>query len=75
MADNMNMNVSPPEDDEAGMLWAQGVTREWAADLADPRQDVYTLEDGQPFDTRKDLPSQPGSVIGELHRSDIYDER
>ena len=38
-----------PEED-AGPAWANGVSREWAEELADPRQDIYTLEDGQPLD-------------------------
>jgi hypothetical protein len=37
-----------PEDDEAGAAWANGVAREWAAELADTAQDIYSLEDGQP---------------------------
>jgi hypothetical protein len=37
-----------PEEDEAGTLWGAGLAREWSADLADSRQDIYTLEDGQP---------------------------
>jgi hypothetical protein len=36
------------EEDEAGGAWENGVAREWAADLEDARQDLYTLEDGQP---------------------------
>jgi len=42
--------VLVPEEDDAGLSWAQGITREWAEELADPRQDIYTLEDGQPLD-------------------------
>jgi hypothetical protein len=37
-----------PEDDDAGLAWTQGVAREWASELKDARQDIYTLEDGQP---------------------------
>ena len=37
-----------PEEDEAGIAWAQGVAKEWADELADTRQDIYTLEDGHP---------------------------
>jgi hypothetical protein len=37
-----------PEDDDAGLAWTQGISREWAQDLKDTRQDIYTLEDGQP---------------------------
>ena len=39
-----------PEEDEAGIAWAQGVAKEWADDLGDTRQDIYTLQDGQPID-------------------------
>jgi len=28
--------------------WAQGVAAIWAADWSDPREDIYTLEDGKP---------------------------
>ena len=37
-----------PEEDEAGVAWMQGIGREWAAELSDPREDIYTLEDGDP---------------------------
>jgi hypothetical protein len=36
------------EEDDAGTAWAAGISSEWASDLADPRQDIYTLEDGEP---------------------------
>lgn len=39
-----------PEEDDAGVAWAQGVAREWSEELADPRQDIYTLDDGRPLD-------------------------
>jgi len=39
-----------PEEDDAGAAWSTGVAREWAEDLADTRQDIYTLEDGEPLD-------------------------
>jgi hypothetical protein len=37
-----------PDEDSAGAAWAHGVAKEWAPELLDPRQDIYTLEDGQP---------------------------
>lgn len=37
-----------PDEDDAGIAWAQGVNGEWLDQLRDQRQDVYTLEDGQP---------------------------
>jgi hypothetical protein len=41
------------DEDEAGVLWMQGVAREWADELADTRQDIYTLEDGEPVDAAR----------------------
>jgi hypothetical protein len=40
--------TQPPDDleDEAGVNWAAGIAREWADDLSDPWQDIYTLKDG-----------------------------
>jgi hypothetical protein len=38
------------EEDEAGDLWTRAVAGEWSEELEDPRQDLYTLEDGQPVD-------------------------
>ncbi len=35
------------EEDEAG-AWTAGIAREWADDLSDPDQDIYTLADGEP---------------------------
>jgi hypothetical protein len=37
-----------PDEDEGGIAWPQGVSREWGAELSDSRQDLYTLDDGQP---------------------------
>jgi hypothetical protein len=38
----------PVED--ADSQWLEGVAREWHADLADVRQDIYDLADGKPAD-------------------------
>ena len=38
--------------DEFSDAWMNGVAREWAAELADTREDIYTLEDGEPLDRR-----------------------
>jgi hypothetical protein len=40
--------VYVPEEDDAGAAWPRGLAAEWADDLSDPQQDIYTLEDGQP---------------------------
>ena len=41
------------EEDEAGTVWAHGLAREWASELSDSRQDLYTLGDGQPVDAAR----------------------
>jgi hypothetical protein len=37
-----------PEEEEAGRAWERGVAREWSEELRDPKEDIYTLEDGHP---------------------------
>jgi len=44
-AGQVRVMVFLPEEDEAGRLWANGVAFEWSADLADPREDIYSLDD------------------------------
>jgi hypothetical protein len=36
-----------PDEDDAGVAWAQGVEAEWSDELQDSSQDIYTLEDGE----------------------------
>ena len=47
-AGQVRLIVLLPEEDETGALWAEGVAKEWSAELKDGRQDIYTLDDGQP---------------------------
>lgn len=49
-AGQVRLIVLLPEEDESGGVWANGAAREWVAELMDPRQDIYTLEDGRPVD-------------------------
>ena len=42
--------VLMPEEDDAGLAWAGGISAEWSAELCDPDQDIYTLDDGQALD-------------------------
>jgi hypothetical protein len=35
------------EDEEAD-CWTAGIAQEWADELSDPRQDIYTMADGEP---------------------------
>ena len=40
--------VQVSQEDGAGEAWITGVVLEWADDLNDARQDIYTLSDGVP---------------------------
>jgi hypothetical protein len=40
--------VPIPAEDDAGDAWMAGIVRDWASDLNDADQDIYTLEDGEP---------------------------
>jgi len=42
--------ATSPQEDEAGDAWMNGVSRDWAGELADVRQDIYTTADGEPVD-------------------------
>jgi hypothetical protein len=42
-----------PGEDDAGGMWAHGIAAEWSAELQDPREDIYTLDDGQPVNARR----------------------
>lgn len=37
-------------EDDAGLHWVEGIVREWQGELADTREDIYTLQDGVPAD-------------------------
>lgn len=46
----VTVNILPVTgEDDAGDAWMAGIAREWADDLSDPRQDLYTLADGEPI--------------------------
>jgi hypothetical protein len=38
-----------PDEDDGGVAWASGIAKQWTDELRDSRQDIYTLEDGQPL--------------------------
>ena len=38
-----------PEQDQAEEIWMRAIASEWSEELSDTRQDLYTLEDGQPL--------------------------
>lgn len=35
------------QEDAAGKAWMAGIAREWADELSDTQQDIYTLADGE----------------------------
>ena len=42
--------VPSPPLEEAEDDWMVGVAHEWADELSDARQDIYTMDDGEPVD-------------------------
>lgn len=42
-----------PEEDDTGAVWMQGIAKEWAAELNDPHEDLYSLTDGTPVDAAR----------------------
>jgi hypothetical protein len=42
--------VPVSHEDKAGDAWTAGIAREWAEELSDTGQDIYTLGDGEPVD-------------------------
>lgn len=42
--------AAPASEDEAGAAWARGIARQWADELSDASQNIYTLADGEPVD-------------------------
>ncbi len=40
-------------EDTFNAVWMQAISREWQEELADPREDIYTLEDGDPIDAAR----------------------
>jgi hypothetical protein len=41
--------VPVSQEDEAGDAWTMGIAQEWADELGDTEQDIYTLADGKPL--------------------------
>lgn len=49
-AGQVRLIVLLPGEDEAGTLYGgQWVAAEWSTELSDPREDIYTLDDGRPL--------------------------
>lgn len=45
--------IPEEEEDEFSDAWVQGIAREWEGELSDPREDIYTMEDGEPIHGRR----------------------
>ena len=52
-AGQVRVIVFLPGEDEAGRFWASGVASEWSAELSDPLEDIYTLDDGEPVNAAR----------------------
>ncbi len=39
--------LAPETEEETDEYWMKGIAREWADELADTREDIYTLDDGE----------------------------
>lgn len=37
-------------EDDAGCDWVSGIAKDWAVELGDEREDIYTISDGDPID-------------------------
>ena len=46
----VEFTIEVPSIDEADPAWAEGVAREWTEELANPAEEIYTLDDGEPVD-------------------------
>jgi hypothetical protein len=42
--------LTTAQEDEAGAAWMAGISQQWADELSDPRQDIYTVADGEAVD-------------------------
>ena len=44
----VEITLTVPEIDKADSDWSAAVAAAWAPDWSDPREDIYTLGDGEP---------------------------
>ena len=45
--------VPSKDEGEAGQACMAGIAREWEGELNDPREDIYSLADGEPVDATR----------------------
>jgi hypothetical protein len=41
--------IEPVNEDDEDANWQAFISHSWAQDWSDPREDIYTLEDGEPI--------------------------
>jgi len=44
---------APETEGEVDSIWMRAIAHEWREELSDPREDIYTLEDGKPIDAAR----------------------
>ena len=69
MDESTSINLSMDDEDDAGACWERGVATEWAEDLADSRQDLYTSDDGEPVERGPSPESGPRPSNSESQRT------
>ena len=46
----VTVSLATTNEDDAGMNWSSGIAIQWANELSDTRQDIYTIADGEAID-------------------------
>lgn len=49
-AGKVKVVLEPLGDDETETEWSRWIAHIWGPELSDPREDIYTLDDGEPVD-------------------------
>jgi hypothetical protein len=42
--------LTASQEDDGGAAWMSGISAQWASELSDPQQDIYTESDGEAVD-------------------------
>lgn len=48
----VTVRLTTDQEDDSGVAWSAGISHQWADELGDARQDIYTLADGEAVDPR-----------------------
>jgi hypothetical protein len=41
------VHIEPADEADVEGAWVDAICREWSAELSDPREDIYTLQDAE----------------------------